>query len=844
MKTHTNNFKQEIKKFGRQVDSKITIGSTVLRKENLNAVTPSFQGAILKSVMKQLDIDSDTDIPLNSVLNYKFGVKINGEYEYIDFGNYIVYKSEKQEDTSSYKITCYDKMLYSMKEYEDLGITYPITIRDYIKAICDHLGLVFASYNDNFANYDKEIPNELYLGLGYTFRDVFDELSQVTASTVCLNDNDEVEVRYITETNDIIDEEYLKDVNVNFGEKYGKINSIVLSRSGESDNVYLRDEQSVINDGLCELKIIDNQIMNFNNRSDYLPQILNKLNGLEYYLNDFTSTGITYYDVCDRYSVKIGDKTYSCVMFNDEINVTQGLEEIVYTEMPKETETDYTKADKTDRKINQTYIIIDKQNQEIQALASKAVPVSNTIKGVRQIQLENAYEGTLHKLSIKGNISTITPIEGEYGYALMPSETLTPSANLTPSKGVPSMNAVVGEDSILLIDDIEYNLDFKFLNYINDNDCDEFIYEDGKCKIIRRLGVNSSGNLYKLPKEIIEYRKDIDLKVKQNSIIKLKSFDEAIFESTYLLKNEYTNNFATKVETKAEIKVATDEINLEVAKKVGSGDVISAINLSPEQIAIKSDKIALEGYTTINGGFIVDEEGNITTNNATLNKVNITGGWANFTSDDEHAGLQLYKDDNNFSSFYEDLWQQMNNGYYIGVKKGYIECDGDYFGKYDRNGYSKYSYDEVKLENGTDEITINNKNSDPYIQTKNSTSFSSMTPNGIWSPSFNNNSLAKQKKNFTLLENALEIIKNTDIYKYNWQYEDDDKKQHIGFVIGDEYKYSKEITSIDDNNEEIGADIYSMVSTCFKAIKEQQEQIEELTKKLNKLKESDINEKN
>lgn len=128
---------------------------------------------------------------------------------------------------------------------------------------------------------------------------------------------------------------------------------------------------------------------------------------------------------------------------------------------------------------------------------------------------------------------------------------------------------------------------------------------------------------------------------------------------------------------------------------------------------------------------------------------------------------------------------------------------------------------------------------EPYVKVSNGTSFSSMSPNGVWSPSFNNNSLAKQKKNFKLLENALEIIKDTDIYKYNWQHEKDDKKQHIGFVIGKDYKYSKEITSIDDKDEEVGADIYSMVSVCFKAIQEQQKQIEELTKELNKLKESE-----
>ncbi|MBQ8425768.1 MAG: hypothetical protein IJX17_07145, partial [Clostridia bacterium] len=107
MKAHTNSFKEQIKLIGKEIDSRITFGDTVLGKDDLNAVTPSYQGSILKSVMKELDIDSNVDIPLNTVLKYEFGVKVNGEYEYLNFGNYIVYKSEKQEDTNSYRITCY-----------------------------------------------------------------------------------------------------------------------------------------------------------------------------------------------------------------------------------------------------------------------------------------------------------------------------------------------------------------------------------------------------------------------------------------------------------------------------------------------------------------------------------------------------------------------------------------------------------------------------------------------------------------------------------------------------------------------------------------------------------------
>ena len=206
MKTHTNNYKNQIKQFGRELDSKITYTingtTTELGSEQLNSVTPHYEGNILKSVMKQLDVDSNVEIPVGTIINYQFGVKVGNSYEYMDYGNYVVYETEKQEDTKSWKITCYDKMLYAMKPYENMNITYPITIKNYLQAICTKLGLTFGSANKNFTNADKQIVNELYLdadgnSLDYTYRDVLDELAGVTASTICINDNDELEVRYV-----------------------------------------------------------------------------------------------------------------------------------------------------------------------------------------------------------------------------------------------------------------------------------------------------------------------------------------------------------------------------------------------------------------------------------------------------------------------------------------------------------------------------------------------------------------------------------------------------------------------------------------------------------------------
>ena len=340
MRVHSEGFRNQIIEMGREIDSIITYtidDETIeLGAEQLNSITPSFQGSILKSAMKQLIIDANADIPRGTEINYKFGLKVNGEYEYIDFGNYIVEKSTKKEDTRSYEIECYDAMIKTMVDYEDMALVYPISVRDYLNEISAYFNFTFKNINDEFTNYDKLIPSDLYLSadgtsLGYTFRDVLDELAQVTGSTICISNDGELEVRYINDTGITLNEEFFNDVNVNIGEKYGKVNSIVLSRSGESDNVFLKDDASIEANGLCEIKITDNQIMNDNNRADFLPALAERLFGLEYYINELSLKGAIFLELCDRYDVSIFGETYSCVMLNDEIIVSQGIQENVFT---------------------------------------------------------------------------------------------------------------------------------------------------------------------------------------------------------------------------------------------------------------------------------------------------------------------------------------------------------------------------------------------------------------------------------------------------------------------------------------------------------------------------------
>jgi hypothetical protein len=611
MKQHTNAFKEKLPTMGRQINSIITYGNTTLDEE-LFAVTPHFKTNLLKSVMKQLDIESSVDIPLGTVVNYQLGLMVNGEYEYLNYGNYVVYKSEMQKDKRTYLIKCRDKMIYAMKKNEQLNVVYPVTIKNYLNAIGQKIGLQVA--DTNFNNYSMQIPAELYLGLEYTYRDILDEIAEVAGGNIIINANDELEVVYPNTTGDTINEEYLDNTNVTIGEKYGPINSVVLSRAGESDNVYLRDEESVEENGLCEIKIKDNQIMNFNNRSDYLQGILNAVDGVEYYLNNFKSKGILYYDVLDKYDIQIGNDTYNCLMLNDEIDVTQGIEEIVCTELPEVSETDYEKADKTDMRINQTYIIVDKQNQTIESVVSNVTKQNNKISRVEQTvdelnsKISDIADVTVMKEEYSGSLSftdinasepvyiKIRPTGQNISY-LYPFQTnLYPANNLyitlrTLRFTNTSTNEVFNfilQDDLLYYDSTHY--DELTLDY-GASGGTPTVYINKKCK----YNVNTGAVELLSQETTTEYTgidyPDIPLTDGDYTVQMLK-YDNTVYpcylQVRLMAKNIYTTQFAIKSEVKTEIKQTATSIDLSVNQKLSNYSTTtqmnSAINLKANQI--------------------------------------------------------------------------------------------------------------------------------------------------------------------------------------------------------------------------------------------------------------------
>ncbi len=422
MRIHTNGLKNELKEV-KQQDYKVSYGTTVISGDDLKNFNPVVNSDLLKSVMKEFYFETPKPIEKGTIINAKQGILVNGVYEYIDYGNYIIKESEYNPNSKTYSYKCYDYMLKTMIDYKKLNTTYPITIKDYIKTICTYCGLEFASYNDDFVNSTKTIKEDYFSNGNYTFRDILDYLAQLVSGWICIDKNNKVEVRYTNETNENFDGDYIRNINVDFTKKYGPVNSVVFSRGDGSDNIYRKDDNSIAQNGLCEIKISDNPFLEDSDRDTFIDGVFNKLKGLEFYILDVDTVGILFLEVGDLYGFQIGIKTgslksgvvksglrqaqseqsdiYKCLLLNSEIKTIDGLTETQYVEEPQTSVTDYKTSAPTDNSVKNAIIQTNKNSAEIILKVYKNEVISAINFSPEKITIDTS------KLNVEG-IATFT----------------------------------------------------------------------------------------------------------------------------------------------------------------------------------------------------------------------------------------------------------------------------------------------------------------------------------------------------------------------------------------------------------------------------------------------------
>lgn len=119
-------------------------------------------------------------------------------------------------------------------------------------------------------------------------------------------------------------------------------------------------------------------------------------------------------------------------------------------------------------------------------------------------------------------------------------------------------------------------------------------------------------------------------------------------------------------------------------------------------------------------------------------------------------------------------------------------------------------------------VFINGQGGEIYAD---STIWSDGTISGM---NITNRSLEILKKNITKFDNALDIIKNSEIYEYNFKTEEDTDKKHVGFVIGKKYNTPSIVKSSDGK----AIESYTMSAIEWRALQEIVKRLEIVERKV------------
>ena len=797
----------------------------------------------------------------------KIGVKYADlSNEYINVGKYRVERPNNEITANMSQITAYSDLYTNLDSKYVCNINYSTgdkTLSDLYADVCTNLGLTPKSLE--FINSTIPIVANPFTN-GEKNRTVLQTIAKISCSFVDIdNDTNEIDLCWLSQNEEPDYIFYKSDYSsVEGGEVIcGPINCLIIKNSQiDDENVTIKDEESIKLNGEHSITISDDYILhNAELRQQAIDSIWNRIKGMKYVDCKLTTYyGKPFLKLGNKIRIYISDTEYfdTYVLkhnFTYDGTFTSVIQSPALTEQEIKNKQDISLAEA----LANVQIDVNKQGKQITALI-ETNSLTQTKTGVNYVETENSYENGLTKLKFYGDVHYLFPSEAQLGQqsskcGISKSGVAKAQSFIENTEGLYPSEDLYPVDSYLIIEGEgetkKIQLPYFELNY-TENIYDEFILEKDHAYIIRRLDENK----HPLANESIEEIEEFNIQLyKGYNKIYMESFN-LNYEVTYNIQNAYTDAFATKTE----LKLAEEEINMEVSKKTNSDEIISSINLSPEKVKIQSGKLDVDaiaeftnsklkdkGSTIINGS-------NITTGDIDATKVNVV----NLNADNIKSGNIQSK---NYVSNTSGTKINLENGT-IDTKNfkvddsGNVNVKGTIEGSTIKGSYFTGTTENIKLQIGTDNNGyMSNNNSLELVYSSDNTRilgiygkfwnvsnqkacyFSSQASRfvfvgDVFANNISNSSRATLKKNFEKFNNGLDIVKNTDIYKYHFKTQNDKEKKHIGIVIGNKYRYKKEITT--QNND--GIDLYSMIAVAYKAIQEQQQMIDDLKHEIEVLK--------
>lgn len=325
-------------------------------------------------------------------------------WEECPLGTYIVYEQTVDLEKGVTSIKAYDYIGHmGLQKYQENELIYNVSVSNLATQIATKFGLTI-SIDPSLPNTSYVVAEDLYKNLSsVTYRDILAEIAGATSSIVCSNSSQVYLKPLQTTSQETLTYANLKKFKLE--PKYGPINSVVLARTPQEDNIAVVDEESVEEYGLTELKLANNEILD-DDRQTLAQPILEAVDGFEFYPFEVATEGHGWYEVGDMISITDGTNTWPVVISSITLTIDGGIKEILKGVAPTETKTNYALAGGTTKSLFNTEIKVDKQNQRIDSIVEEQTELQN--------QVNNNYTEITQTIS-----SVVTSVQNSGGNNLL-----------------------------------------------------------------------------------------------------------------------------------------------------------------------------------------------------------------------------------------------------------------------------------------------------------------------------------------------------------------------------------------------------------------------------------------
>ena len=221
---------------------------------------------------------------------------VNDTWEEANLGLFYVEESTADFEKKTTKIKGYDLMGKLAKTpYNSGTIQFPCTIKELINQLAGRFDFTVDTNLDNLPNITYQIPEDLYAKISNcTYRDILGEIAGATATIAVFNGKTLSfrDSKKKPDEDEIWTYDNLKTLK--YKPKYGPVNSLVLARTPQEDNVAVADNASVANNGRTEVKLANNEILDDDRRKLITP-IFNSIKDFSHYPFEAETTGFGWY---------------------------------------------------------------------------------------------------------------------------------------------------------------------------------------------------------------------------------------------------------------------------------------------------------------------------------------------------------------------------------------------------------------------------------------------------------------------------------------------------------------------------------------------------------------------